>query len=203
MKKFKYDIDAVSRCLSEGGCVIVPTDTVYGLAVLPGREDALEFIYQLKGRPPEMNLPIMVSDKEDIEDLGVRLSPLAEKLLSSPFMPGALTLILGLDEEKKPDWLHKRDEIALRIPDDDSLRAVLKKTGPLYVTSANRHGAGNPETLAEIKEQLEGTPDIIIDGGKLKTVASTIVNCNAEQAVILRAGLIKENELAPFIGMGK
>jgi len=194
-----YDIDDVVKCLNDGGCVIVPTDTVYGLAVKPGNKASMEHLYKLKGRPESMNLPIMVAHKEDVERLGVQTNDTAHKLLSSDFMPGALTLILGLDDLKKPDWLKERNEIALRIPDDEDLQTVLEKTGPLFVTSANRHGAGNPETLEEIKDQLDGSPDMIIDGGLLKTVASTIVNCNLPTPEILRSGLIAKESLAPFL----
>lgn len=194
-----YDIDEVVTCLQNGGCAIVPTDTVYGLAVMPGNKTAMENLYKLKGRPKTMNLPIMVAHKENVEELGVEINDTAQSLLSSPFMPGALTLILGLDDHNKPQWLSERSEIALRIPDDEHLQQVLEKTGPLFVTSANRHGAGNPETLEEIKDQLDGTPDMIIDGGRLKTVASTIVNCNQPAPEILRAGLIAKGDLAPFM----
>jgi len=117
-----YDSSEVASCLQNGGGVIVPTDTVYGLAVQPGNKAALERLYKLKGRPETMNLPIMVASKEECDLLGVVLNAHAKSLLSSPYMPGALTLILGLDAHNKPHWLSGRGEIALRIPDDENLR---------------------------------------------------------------------------------
>jgi L-threonylcarbamoyladenylate synthase len=184
--------DEAVRVLQSGGAILVATDTVYGLAALPTNEKAVEKIYSLKGRPMNMFLPIMVADRHDLEAIGLDINPLAVKLFDSDLVPGAITFVLGFkDASLKPDWLATRDEIATRIPDNELLLAILKETGPLLVTSANRHGM--PVTQAKVQDilaELIGTPDLVIEDGEGKEVPSTIINCRTNPPVIERNGVI-------------
>ncbi|MEM1214497.1 MAG: L-threonylcarbamoyladenylate synthase [Bacteroidota bacterium] len=181
------DSSAVSQCLNEGGVVVVPTDTVYGLAASPRFPAAVQKIYDLKQRPARQHLPIMVADPLDLEQLGVDLNETANRLLASDWMPGPMTLVLGFDAEKvRPDWLADRSEIAVRIPDHHALREVLRATGPLLVTSANASGQATSAVVDEILPQLHGQPDHVTDGGRIHTVPSTLVNCRISPAEIIR-----------------
>ncbi len=83
-------------------------------------------------------------------------------------------------------------EAAVRIPNDKCLLAVLRKIGPLLVTSANIHGSGTPENLTDVLEQLNGVPDLCVDGGVLHTIPSTLVNCRSIPPNIERIGAIPE-----------
>ena len=178
----------------------MPTDTVYGLAALPTDEAAVDRLFELKMRPRQMHLPIMVANKKDLVALGVQMTDAADKLLQSPYMPGALTIVLGFKDDNRLPWLKGRDEIAIRIPDDARLLAVLEKTGPLLVTSANRHGWGDiPTKVPEILEELDGEPDLVLDEGDVKVVPSTIINCRITPPVIERVGRIAEQELFDFL----
>jgi L-threonylcarbamoyladenylate synthase len=183
------------QVLQGGGVVLIATDTVYGLAALPTNEKAVEKIYSLKCRPMNMFLPIMVADRCDLEAIGLDINPLAVKLFDSDLVPGAITFVLGFkDDTLKPYWLKERDEIATRIPDNELLLAVLKETGPLLVTSANKHGM--PVTQAKVKDilaELNGTPDLVIEDGEGKEVPSTIINCRTNPPVIERNGIILES----------
>ena len=178
--------------LKAGGVVLIATDTVYGLAALPAFEQAVEKIYALKSRPRELFLPIMAADMHDLELLGLDINSHARKLFASDLVPGAITFVLGFkDDTLKPYWLSTRDEIATRIPDNELLRTVLKETGPLLVTSANRHG--QPVTQAKVKDilaELNGVPDLIMEDGDGKEIPSTIINCRFDPPVIERYGLI-------------
>ena len=185
----------VARCLQGGGVVLLPTDTVYGLAALPTFPQSIERIYALKGRPKDANLPVMLASEDAIESLGVDINDTARRLLHSDLVPGALTLVMGFRGASVPEWLKGRVEVALRIPDDHLLLAILQRTGPALVTSANAHGACTPERLAEVLAQLEGTPDLAIDGGVLQSVPSTLVNCRFEPPVIEREGAISAEEI--------
>ena len=188
-------IDETVRTLQHGGVALIATDTVYGLAALPTDEKAVEKIYSLKCRPREMFLPIMVADMYDLELLGLDINVNAKKLFQSNLVPGAITFVLGFkDESLKPYWLSSRVEIATRIPNNLLLLSILRETGPLLVTSANRHGL--PVTQANVKdilEELNGVPDIIIEDGAGKEVPSTIINCRFSPPVIERYGLISED----------
>jgi L-threonylcarbamoyladenylate synthase len=98
-----------------------------------------------------------------------------------------------------PPWLAGRDEVAFRIPDDVRLLAVLRRTGPLFVTSANTHGAATPESLGDALAQLDGAPDLAIDGGTLDTVPSTLLNCRLHPPLVEREGAISQATLMALL----
>jgi len=188
-------INETVQALQNGGVVLIATDTVYGLAALPTDEKAVEKIYSLKNRPRDMFLPIMVADMHDLELIGLEINANAKKIFESDLVPGAVTFVLGFkDDSLKPYWLKSREEIATRIPDNALLLSVLKETGPLLVTSANKHG--QPVTQAKVKDilaELNGAPDLIIEDGEGKEVPSTIINCRHNPPVIERYGMIPVN----------
>ncbi|MFT4758264.1 MAG: L-threonylcarbamoyladenylate synthase [Paraglaciecola sp.] len=192
-------IDKIITCLQGGGVVLIPTDTVYGLAVKPGDEVAAQRLYELKSRPPRLNLPIMVASKEDIEKLGIEVNATADKLLKSSFMPGALTLIMGFKNGKRAAWLAGREEVAIRIPNDEQLLAILRKAGPLLVTSANKSGNPTPTVVPQILKELNGKPDLTIDGGTVEVIPSTIINCRTNPPKIEREGKIPAADLFDFL----
>jgi L-threonylcarbamoyladenylate synthase len=192
-------IAEIVECLVKGGVVLLPTDTVYGLAVSPNFEASIDRLFALKRRPRNVNLPIMVSSEAELAPLGFEISEAAARLLRSPLIPGSLTLAMGFRSDYRPPWLERRDEAAVRIPNDDRLLAVLRQTGPLLVTSANAHSAETPDNVEEILAQLDGAPDLWIDGGTLRTTASTLVNCRVDPPVIERLGVVPEAEVLKYL----
>jgi len=198
----KSDPTSVQRtvdCLSAGGVVLLPTDTVYGLAVCPTRMDSIARVFTMKGRPPQTNLPIMVASEADVEALGFAVNEAAKRLLRSPLVPGSLTIALGFRSGQIPSWLSGRDEAAVRIPRENWLLAVLRIVGPLLVTSANLHGAETAEDLGSVLAQLRGAPDLAVDGGTLHTVPSTLVNCHCDPPIIERVGAIPEARVMEYL----
>ena len=185
-------VNQIVEVLRGGGVILIATDTVYGLAVMPTDKKAVDKIYALKERPTSMFLPIMVAGIDDLLKLGLDINDNARKFFNSDLVPGAITFVLGFKNESlKPEWLKGRDEIATRIPDNDLLLSVLKEAGPLLVTSANRHGTPNtPNKVEDILKELNGTPDLIIEDGEGKETPSTIINCRQNPPVIERYGLI-------------
>jgi L-threonylcarbamoyladenylate synthase len=191
--------DFIVECLENGGVVLLPTDTVYGLAVSPEFDEAIDRLFALKGRPRNVNLPIMVASDAELEGLGFEISESARRLLRSPLIPGSLTLAMGFSSDYRPVWLAGREEAAVRIPNDERLLSVLRKTGPLLVTSANAHSAETPDNVADILAQLDGAPDLSIDGGTLRTTASTLVNCRVNPPAIERVGVVPESEVLKYL----
>ena len=191
--------DSIVECLENGGVVLLPTDTVYGLAVSPKFDESIDRLFALKGRPRNVNLPIMVASESELEPLGLEVSESARRLLRSPLIPGSLTLAMGFSSDYRPVWLAGRDEAAVRIPNDERLLSVLRKTGPLLVTSANAHSAETPDNVADILAQLDGAPDLSIDGGTLRTTASTLVNCRVDPPRIERIGVVPESEVLKYL----
>jgi L-threonylcarbamoyladenylate synthase len=192
-------VEKIVECLENGGVVLLPTDTVYGLAVSPNFDESIDRLFALKRRPRTVNLPIMVASDDELEPLGFEISESARRLLHSPLIPGSITLALGFSSDYRPHWLAGRDEAAIRIPNDEQLLAVLRKAGPLLVTSANAHSADTPDNVHDILTQLDGAPDLSIDGGRLKTTASTLVNCRVDPPVIERLGVVPESEVLRYL----
>ena len=195
----KGTIEEIVECLQTGGVVLLPTDTVYGLAVSPNFDQSIDKLFALKRRPRNVNLPIMVASDAELEALGFEVSESARRLLRSPLIPGSLTLAMGFSSDFRPSWLAGRDEAAVRIPNDERLLSVLRKAGPLLVTSANAHSADTPDNVADILAQLDGAPDLSIDGGKLRTTASTLVNCRVDPPAIERIGVVPESEVLKYL----
>jgi L-threonylcarbamoyladenylate synthase len=190
------NIDEIAKCLLEGGVVLLPTDTVYGLAASPLFPEAVNRIYTLKSRPRKQNLPIMVSKTADMEVLGLDLNAAVQKILASSYVPGDISIVMGFKEAPSVFWLEGRDEVAVRIPNHPELLAVLDKTGPLLVTSANKHGRPNtPTQVQEILDELNGVPECVVDGGIVENIPSTIINCRVTPPVIERNGRILYEDL--------
>jgi L-threonylcarbamoyladenylate synthase len=190
----------VADCLRDGGLVLLPTDTVYGLAIHPLCPDTTRArLFAMKRRPFSRNLPVLASSERDIAGLGARLGGRARRLMAA-FSPGPLMLALGLDAARTPPWLAGRDEVGVRIPAEDRLLEILSVTGPLLVTSANLHGQDTPESAGSALAALDGEPDLVVDGGIRPTVPSTLVNCNVTPPAVERVGAISSEDIARVLG---
>jgi L-threonylcarbamoyladenylate synthase len=186
--------------LRRGGVVVVPTDTVYGLAARPEDADAVQAVYRVKGRPDGMHLPVLAASLDQVRALGVDL-PDAAGALADRWWPGPLTLAFGFDAgSERPAWLAGRDEVAVRIPDHAFLRGLLQATGVLLVTSANPHGAPTASVADDVAVSLGDSVDLIVDGGVLTEVPSTLVNVRNEKAVVEREGVISVAEVEDALG---
>ncbi|HEX2746177.1 MAG TPA: L-threonylcarbamoyladenylate synthase [Streptosporangiaceae bacterium] len=194
-ERVRAEVDRVAACLLAGGVVLLPTDTVYGLAVHPGHDDAITRLFAMKGRPRSVNLPVMISSRDDILALGGVVSEAAELLLESKYVPGPLTLAVGVSPPNLVPWLRGRIEFAVRVPDDERLLGIIAKTGPLLVTSANLHAEQVRESVPEIVSTLAREPDLVIDDGNRDTVPSTLVNCRLVPPVVERVGAVPQEEI--------
>ena len=193
-------LDGAAACLESGGVVFVPTDTVFGLAALPSKPDAVARVFALKDRPANRNLPVMVSNVDQLQTIGAIVSDSAQRLIASDYVPGPLSVVLALGEGERPEWLAGREEIAFRMPNDRFMLDLLDRVGPLFVTSANRHGMGTLGSVAEAVAQLAGTPDFVVEGKECGSVPSTLVNCRLSPPVIERPGAVSEEEISKVLG---
>jgi len=199
MSELNKEYKSAVNFLRNGAVALLPTDTVYGLAASAIHKNAAARIFELKSRPATHNLPIMVHGREAMEALNLDINHFAERLLNSPYVPGDLTMILGFRNSRREEWLEGREEVAVRIPNDPNLLQLLQEVGPVLMTSANRHGEETPENVGDVLRQLNGIPDVFIDGGSRRKSASTIVNCRENPPVIIRVGRIGESELAKIL----
>jgi len=182
--------------LKEGGIVAFPTDTVYGLGAAVNLPQAVARVYQIKERPKNMPLPLLLADKSQISEVAEAVPPVA-RLLADKFLPGALTMVL-LKSKSVPDTVTGGGRtVAIRIPAHPVPLALARGLGtPIIGTSANLSGQPSALTAEEVETQLDGKVDLIIDGGRCPGgKESTIVDLTGETPVILREGAISKKEL--------
>ena len=193
------DLDRVAAILTAGGVVAVPTDTVYGLACHPDSAAAAERIFAIKHRPPELELSLLAGTTADIAPFArLDASPAAQRLAAAHW-PGALSLVLPLDEPRHPAIPRHGDTIMVRVPGHALLRELLRRTGPLASTSANRHGEPPAKTAAEAEQTLGAEVDAVLDGGPAAGRASTIIDCSVTPPRVVRTGPLGAAELLPLI----
>jgi L-threonylcarbamoyladenylate synthase len=188
--------DAVAA-IRRGGVVAIPTDTVYGLACDPANNAAIDRVYAIKRRPEDLELTVLSATIADIED-DVELNA-AARTLAAAYWPGALSIVCQLRRRR---WGIPRtgDTLSLRIPDHPLALELLRSTGPLATTSANRHGEPPAATAAEAAAALHGEIDAIVDGGRCGGLASTIIDCTTTIPRVLREGPIPAAVLRSLLG---
>jgi L-threonylcarbamoyladenylate synthase len=183
--------------LKNGGLVAFPTDTVYGLGACFSDIDAVERIYQLKQRPRNMGLPLLVADAAQMSEVATAISPAAWLLLRR-FMPGALTLVLTRAESVPDIVTGGGGTVAVRIPAHAVPLALIRGVGmPIIGTSANI--SGRPSALAadEVLSQFGSKLELVIDGGRCPVGReSTIVDVTGDVPRLLRQGAISLQELS-------
>jgi L-threonylcarbamoyladenylate synthase len=175
--------------LRHGGLVAFPTDTVYGLAAFPFKSEYVEGLFSAKGRNNSRAIAILIGDYADLKKVVDHFDETSSRLAHT-FWPGPLTLVMpklaGL-----PETLSQDGTIGVRMPDHPIALALLRKIGPLAVTSANISGQDNANTAEEVNRQLNGRVHLILDGGRTSGgVPSTVVNCTSSSLMILREGPI-------------
>jgi len=188
-------ITAAADAVREGECIVLPTDTVYGIGADAFSADAVAGLLGAKGRGRDMPPPVLIADAAVLRSLTDELSD--ETLaVAEAFWPGPLTLILPLQPELGLNLGDLGNTIAVRVPDHDFTRELLRATGPLAVSSANTTGHSAAASIAEAVEQLRESVAVYLDGGPASgPVPSTIVDLTGEPRV-LRAGRITAAELA-------
>jgi L-threonylcarbamoyladenylate synthase len=193
-------LDAATAALRGGEVVLVPTDTVYGLAALPDLAEAVHRIYLAKGRPDDQPLPVLAASLAQVRHLGVEFSD-AATTLAARWWPGPLTMALGFSPTlARPQWLAGREEVAVRIPANVFLLALMRTTGVLVVTSANRHGDPTSPSAAEASSQVGSHVGLVVDAGTLTSVPSTLVNVRGPGAAVEREGSIPRAAIAAALG---
>jgi len=190
--------DAVVRCadlVRQGGLVVFPTDTVYGIGADAFNPAAIRRLFQAKQRPRSKGIPILLADWNDLARATRRLPAMAQTLIAH-FWPGPLTLIVPCHPQL-PNILTPDDTIAVRMPDSHLARALIRAVGGLMaVSSANLSGhpaaTDGRQALAELGEWVTAVLDA---GPTAKTSASTVVDCTGAALRILREGPITASDL--------
>jgi L-threonylcarbamoyladenylate synthase len=195
-------IEAAAEAIGEGHLVVLPTETVFGIACRPDDPVATAHLFETKRRPAGLTLPVLAPDAASAWRLGVR-SPAASSLADA-FWPGPLTMVL-LRTEASAGWdLGERaDTIGLRVPDHPLARALMRKTGPLAATSANLSGRppiADPAELAETFGDRVAVYLVPAPGRGPEGAPSTVVDVTGDELVVLREGAIDAARLREKAG---
>lgn len=182
---------AISEIINQGNVVAIPTDTVYGLAA---RFEAANKLFELKGRRPDHPLPILAATIDQILPY-LDHPPLSMFQLAHHCWPGALTMVVTA--RNLPDSVLSDGAAGFRIPKNEQLRALLKETGPLAVTSANRTGEPPATTPEEVKAVFPDIP--IVDGGTCNATPSTVIAYRDHGWRLLREGGVECEMLKGFL----
>ncbi|WP_407320788.1 L-threonylcarbamoyladenylate synthase [Isoptericola halotolerans] len=196
-------IDEAVNTISRGGLVVLPTDTVYGIGADAFDADAVAALLAAKGRGRQMPPPVLVPDVRTLDGLATEV-PDAARALVEEFWPGGFTIILRAQPSLQWDLGETHGTVALRMPDHEAALALLRRTGPLAVSSANRTGRPAALEVVDTVEQLGDAVGCYLDGGTAPGgVASTIVDATGEHLRVVRDGAVSLAELravAPVLG---
>lgn len=183
-------IDEAVNVVSRGGLVVLPTDTVYGIGADAFSPDAVAALLAAKGRGRQMPPPVLVGSVATLDGLATEVSA-DVRALASVFWPGALTIICLAQPSLAWDLGETRGTVALRMPDHPAALALLARTGPLAVSSANRTGHAAALSAADAAEQLGESVSLYLDGGpSAGGVPSTIVDATGEHLRVVRSGAV-------------
>jgi L-threonylcarbamoyladenylate synthase len=192
----KLQVDRAIEILKGGGIVVFPTDTVYGLGGDVFNIAAIERIYRVKQRSRNLPLPVLLADSTQLADVVASVPEIARYLMRR-FWPGGLTLVLP-KKDTLPDIITAgSNKIAVRIPDHVVPLTLIRGLGvPIIGTSANISDKPSPVTAEEVEQQIGSQVDLIIDMGRCPGgLESTVVDVTGEIPVILRRGVISEEEI--------
>ena len=189
-------IDEAAELLRHGHLVVLPTDTVYGVGAIAFNAIAVNRLYRVKQRPYQKGIPVLLADFDDLEKVTRHVPEIAWRYIER-FWPGPLTLIVP-KSSNLPTAISPNEGIAVRIPDNDVARALIRTAGgALAVTSANRSGHPPAQTASQALIELGGWVAAVLDGGPSPmSVASTIVSCLGSHPEIVREGPLSAEALA-------
>lgn len=192
-----------AQVLRAGGTVAYPTDTVYGLGANVHQEDAVRKVFSCKARPLTLPMPVLIAERETVQDLATDL-PAAAIMLMDRFWPGGLTIIF----KRKPSFnslvLAGSDRIGIRLPGHALTRELIRQAGsPITGTSANLHDKPSALTATDVRSQLGNCVDLIIDGGVCPGgVESTIIDVTVDPPAMVRQGIIPQQAINSTISIG-
>ncbi len=183
-------IDAASLAIQRGRLVVLPTDTVYGLAADAFDAEAVARLLAAKGRGREMPPPVLIGTAGTLDALASDVPAYVRPLVDA-FWPGPLTVVCREQASLQWDLGDTRGTVAVRMPDDDLVRELLDRTGPLAVSSANLTGREAATDADQAAEMLGDRVAVIVDGGTSPgAVPSTIIDATGTRPRLLREGAI-------------
>jgi len=188
-------IEAAAQAVQRGGLVVLPTDTVYGIGADAFDHAAVQALLDAKGRGREMPPPVLISAATTLAALATKV-PSYVDALTEAFWPGPLTLVCEQQPSLTWDLGETRGTVAVRMPDHEVALALLERTGPLTVSSANLTGLPAATEADAADGMLGDSVEVVLDGGPSpKREASTILDVRGERPRLLRPGALSVADL--------
>ena len=193
-------IEKAVGVLKAKGVVAFPTDTVYGLGADGLCEEAVARVFEIKGRPLNMAVPLLLGSFRDLDKLCDDVPDLA-RTLTDRFWPGPLTLVLKASKEVPKTVTGGSGSVAVRVPDHELPIVLVRELGgPITGTSANKTGGPDPINANEVARLLGDQVDYILDGGPdTRGVPSTVLDLTGRRPRLVRLGAINVATLQPFL----
>lgn len=192
-------IVAAVTAVQHGGLVVLPTDTVYGIGADAFTPSAVSALLAAKGRGRNVPPPVLVGSVRAASALAETLGPFGQDLIDE-FWPGPLTLVFRASPTLKWDLGDTRGTVAVRMPLHPVALGLLRRTGPMAVSSANKHGSPAATTVGDAQGQLGGAVSVYLDGGPCAdNVPSTIVDLTGSVPRVLRSGVVTADQLRKVV----
>jgi L-threonylcarbamoyladenylate synthase len=193
----KEGIEKASKVAQNGGIIVYPTDTVYGIGCDPYNKNSVDKIYQIKQRPKTKPFPVLAYSIDVVSEIAEFDKD--SKKIAKKFWPGPLTLILKLRDKKLKESLNLNEKIAIRVPNNQCLLSLLKNSKLLIGTSANLSGESSFTKSEDCYQKIKEY-DIFLDDGDIKGGGeSTILEIVKGKPIIHRAGTLKKEEITEFL----
>lgn len=195
----KAMLDA-AEALKDGKLVVLPTDTVYGIAADAFQKEAVSRLLAAKGRGRQMPPPVLVGGRDSVNKLATNIPPAVAEL-TARFWPGPLTIILPAHPDLQWDLGDMGATVALRMPDHPLTLELLRSYGPLAVTSANLTGRKPALTVKEARDYFADSVEVYLDGGTaFSGLPSTILDMSGQKPVLLRPGGVSLCQMRHLVG---
>lgn len=189
-------VNLAATLLKDGGIIVFPTETVYGIGASATSCIGSQEIIDIKMRPKNKPLPWLVEDEDALDKYGIDVPEYAYRLARA-FWPGALTIVVKAADIVAKEFRDDRDTVALRSPDHPLVQELIRSNGAAVVTtSANTSGEPPATAFEELEERIIAAADIVLDGGATPhRLASTVIDCTGLEPVVTRVGPISEAEI--------
>jgi tRNA threonylcarbamoyl adenosine modification protein (Sua5/YciO/YrdC/YwlC family) len=194
-------IISAAAAVKNGGLVVLPTDTVYGVGADAFNAAAVSALLAAKGRGRDMPVPVLVGSWHTIDGLAMTVSTQMRNLVRA-FWPGALSLVVRQAPSVQWDLGDARGTVMLRMPLHPVAIELLREVGPMAVSSANISGRPPAVNVGEARQQLGDLVDVYLDGGPAaQQAASTILDLTSPEPRILRSGPVSAERIAEVLGV--
>lgn len=185
-------IQKAAEILKNGGIVIFPTDTAFGIGCRIDDEKAVERLFALRKRPVSKATPVLASSLDMLRPFLQPIDEEIEEKLIQPYWPGGLTIVLRCLTQKVPAMVRNEDTLGVRVPNHPEVLQLIEKVGvPIIGTSANFAGEATPYRFEDLDRELVQLVDYVMPGETLSQKASTVIDCTKKPWNILREGAIE------------